>query len=128
MESIRPKQFLRKYEMEELFDKILNLHQESIEKELIFNNAKKAAVSLIINHYQINNPSIVLIKRNEYDGHHSGQMAFPGGKMDITDSSLSDTAIRESFEEIGIGIAVDVPLVLALLDQVARIESVDHLA
>ena len=102
MESIRPKQFLRKYEMEELFDKILNLHQESIEKELIFNDAKKAAVSLIINHYQINNPSIVLIKRNEYDGHHSGQMAFPGGKMDITDSSLSDTAIRESFEEIGI--------------------------
>jgi 8-oxo-dGTP pyrophosphatase MutT (NUDIX family) len=46
--------------------------------------------------------STAFIKRNEYDGVHSGQIAFPGGKMELTDESLSHTAIREAYEEIGI--------------------------
>jgi 8-oxo-dGTP pyrophosphatase MutT (NUDIX family) len=44
----------------------------------------------------------VLIKRPVYEGVHSGQVAFPGGKWEVADKSLYHTAIRESAEEIGI--------------------------
>lgn len=44
----------------------------------------------------------ILIERSEYDGHHSKQIAFPGGKKDPNDIDLVQTAIRESEEEINI--------------------------
>lgn len=44
----------------------------------------------------------ILIERSTYNGQHSGQMAFPGGKPDPTDPHLEFTARRESLEEIGI--------------------------
>ncbi|NBO61121.1 MAG: CoA pyrophosphatase [Flavobacteriia bacterium] len=46
--------------------------------------------------------SIFLIQRSEYDGKHSGQIAFPGGKMDPSDPNLAFTARRECYEELGI--------------------------
>lgn len=44
----------------------------------------------------------VLIERSEYDGTHSKQIAFPGGKYDPDDLNPEHTARRESFEEIGL--------------------------
>lgn len=43
-----------------------------------------------------------LIKRPEYDGVHSGQIALPGGKMELEDPDLIFTALREASEEVGI--------------------------
>ncbi len=43
-----------------------------------------------------------LIQRPEYDGTHSGQIALPGGKKDPEDTDVIETALRETFEEIGI--------------------------
>ncbi|MEP0711660.1 CoA pyrophosphatase [Algoriphagus sp.] len=43
-----------------------------------------------------------LIKRPEYPGVHSGQIAFPGGKMEVDDVDEIDTALREAWEEVGI--------------------------
>lgn len=44
----------------------------------------------------------LFIHRTEYNGVHSAQVAFPGGKFDETDIDLEQTALREAHEEIGI--------------------------
>ena len=46
--------------------------------------------------------NILFIKRNTYDGVHSGQVAFPGGKCDDEDEDYKATACREIYEELGI--------------------------
>lgn len=46
----------------------------------------------------------VFIKRNAYDGPHSGQVSFPGGVFEENDIFLVETARRETKEEIGIDI------------------------
>jgi len=45
---------------------------------------------------------LVLIVRNSYEGVHSGQIAFPGGKFETEDENFAMTALRETHEEIGI--------------------------
>ena len=46
--------------------------------------------------------TVLLIRRNRYAGVHSGQIAFPGGKVEKGDGSFWETACREAFEEMGI--------------------------
>lgn len=45
---------------------------------------------------------VPLILRPTYDGAHSGQVAFPGGGIEKGDRNLTDTALREAHEELGI--------------------------
>ena len=64
-------------------------------------NPKKAAVLMLL--YPKNGVThLALIVRNSYPGIHSSQIAFPGGKVELSDKSLAHTAIRETFEEIGV--------------------------
>jgi 8-oxo-dGTP pyrophosphatase MutT (NUDIX family) len=46
--------------------------------------------------------SVILTKRAESLTSHSGQVAFPGGRIDPTDASPEDAALREAMEEIGL--------------------------
>jgi 8-oxo-dGTP pyrophosphatase MutT (NUDIX family) len=46
--------------------------------------------------------TVFLTKRSAKLKHHPGQIAFPGGKQDPTDVTLTDAALRESHEEIGL--------------------------
>jgi len=61
---------------------------------------KEAAVMLLL-YMDSNEVRIVFIKRNEYDGPHSGQISFPGGMREPGDRNLRNTALRETTEETG---------------------------
>jgi 8-oxo-dGTP pyrophosphatase MutT (NUDIX family) len=72
-------------------------------KSIDFNqiNPKQAAVLMLF--YPKNNKAhLALIVRNSYNGVHSSQIAFPGGKVENQDANFSETALRETHEEIGI--------------------------
>ncbi|WP_235016339.1 CoA pyrophosphatase [Aquimarina sp. AU474] len=45
---------------------------------------------------------IVLILRPQYEGVHSGQIALPGGKVETYDRNYTETALRETYEEVGV--------------------------
>ena len=47
--------------------------------------------------------SVILTKRTEKLRSHSGQIAFPGGRLDPTDPTPEFAALRETEEEIGLG-------------------------
>jgi 8-oxo-dGTP pyrophosphatase MutT (NUDIX family) len=47
-------------------------------------------------------PTVLLTQRAAHLADHAGQIAFPGGKIDVTDSSPLDAALREAWEEIGL--------------------------
>lgn len=62
---------------------------------------KLGAVMALI--YPVNNtPHILFIERPVYNGVHSGQIAFPGGKIESTDATFLQAAYRETHEEVGI--------------------------
>ncbi len=45
---------------------------------------------------------LALILRPTYEGVHSGQIALPGGKVEKEDANYQETALRETWEEIGV--------------------------
>ena len=64
--------------------------------------------------------SILLIRRADRTGDPwSGHMALPGGRRDPADPNLTSTAIRETAEEVGIGLELEA-LAGALDDVVPR--------
>jgi 8-oxo-dGTP pyrophosphatase MutT (NUDIX family) len=69
-------------------------------------SAKPSAVLLLIAPSANDDPDadadILLIRRVDRGGHHSGQMAFPGGRAEPDDGSSAETALREANEEVGL--------------------------
>ena len=62
---------------------------------------KPAAVLIPIQEKQ-DGDYLVLTQRADHLNHHSGQIAFPGGRVDDSDAGEIAAALRESHEEIGI--------------------------
>lgn len=71
------------------------------EWERYFAHAKKGGV-LILFYPDTKGIHTVLIQRPQYNGVHSGQVCFPGGAKEEADRALTDTALREAEEEVGV--------------------------
>lgn len=75
-------------------------------KRVSFNNSsnpRKGAVLLLL--YEKGGEFYFpLIQRPVYEGLHSGQIAFPGGKQEEKDTDLYYTALREANEEVGVDV------------------------
>jgi len=63
-------------------------------------------------------PELILTRRALTMNSHAGEVAFPGGKRDLSDASLLHTALRESEEEIGLA-----PACVEVLGALAQVRS-----
>lgn len=71
--------------------------------EVAFSRDPIPAAVMILMFPSGDDTGMVFIKRNSYNGPHSAQVSFPGGAWEAGDSSLEETAVRETREELGIG-------------------------
>jgi 8-oxo-dGTP pyrophosphatase MutT (NUDIX family) len=83
---------------------------EEIKYKLNSGNSEKpsgrpqASVLIAILNYgeYIKSPELIYTQRSSHLSTHSGEVSFPGGKSEDGDSSLFDTALRESNEEMSL--------------------------
>lgn len=73
---------------------------------------KASAVLILLYPNEQGETSLLLIERATYDGHHSGQIALPGGKAEPADKDLEETALREFNEETG---CIEKPVIIGKL-------------
>lgn len=76
-------------------------------QEFSFTGETRPASVLITLHETAQGLEVVLTKRAAHLRHHAGQISFPGGKVEPTDLSHQHTALRETFEEIGLSVGAD---------------------
>lgn len=78
----------------------------SIREDLLGNNKPNSTTrqsAVLVPLFPCDNKiHLLFIKRPQYEGVHSGQVGFPGGKAEEIDSSIEQTALRETYEEVGI--------------------------
>ncbi|MBA3772872.1 MAG: CoA pyrophosphatase [Ramlibacter sp.] len=67
-----------------------------------FGQRKPAKASVLVPVVMRERPTVLLTERTTHLSTHSGQVAFPGGKRDDTDTDDAHTALREAHEEIGL--------------------------
>jgi len=80
--------------------------------------ARPAAVLVLLFAGDGDEARIVLTERPSYDGHHSGEVSFPGGKAEPGDADAEATALREAGEEIGLDPLAAGVRVIGRLDEV----------
>lgn len=68
---------------------------------------KSSAVAIVLFPVNDNDLGVLITQRQTYEGKHSGQLSFPGGKKEESDRDLLQTAIRECEEEIGLQLRED---------------------
>lgn len=62
--------------------------------------ARAAVLVPIVEH--ASGPTLLLTERSLQLANHSGQIAFPGGRIDAGDADAADAALREAHEEVGL--------------------------
>ena len=78
--------------------RVLAQHQP---RELSLEDRRPAGVLLLLHHVG-GADHIVFQQRTQGVRHHKGEISFPGGARDPEDTTLLDTALRETHEEIGV--------------------------
>ena len=88
-----------------MLDSVLTRLEDALERatpKTIDNPALVPAGVLVLLYLKNGEPHLLLNKRSESVESHKGEISFPGGRKDLSDDSLVDTALRETYEEIGV--------------------------
>jgi len=101
--------------IEERIRQTLANHERTVIREA---HLKPSAV-LIPMFQRGDEPHLLFTLRTSWLKDHAGQISFPGGRRDREDKNLAETALRETFEEIGIH-ASDVEILGELDDTATR--------
>ncbi len=70
--------------------------------EIIAREQPVRPAAVLIGIVEREEPTVLLTQRTADLREHAGQIAFPGGKIDATDKSPLDAALREAEEEVGL--------------------------
>lgn len=70
--------------------------------EKSFSQRASMRASVLIPIVMREQPTVLLTERTMHLSTHSGQIAFPGGKVDELDADAAATALREAQEEVGL--------------------------
>ena len=72
-------------------------------ERLVLNGEQLRHSAVLVPLFTINGTyHILFIRRSQQVEHHKGEISFPGGVCEKGDNSFESTALRETFEEIGI--------------------------
>lgn len=80
--------------------------QPEVEREPSFSTRAPAhaavLVPIVMRGPDFSESTVLLTQRADHMSTHSGQIAFPGGKVDPQDANRRATALRETYEEVGL--------------------------
>lgn len=76
-------------------------HDEHLLRRSMVLPTPAAVLVPIVLHEQ--QPTLLLTQRTAHLNDHAGQVSLPGGRVDATDASPVETALREAEEEVGLG-------------------------
>lgn len=84
----------------EVFERLRSILPDDVETPLSVE--RRSAAVLVPLFLDAGEVGVVLTQRTEHLRRHSGQVSFPGGGWEPGDPTLLTTALRESYEEIGL--------------------------
>jgi 8-oxo-dGTP pyrophosphatase MutT (NUDIX family) len=88
--------------MNQLITRLPTLQPSDLSRHAVPEESTREAAVLVLFGPHESFGEVVIIERASHLKAHPGQPAFPGGRVEEGDSSLSQTALREAKEEIGL--------------------------
>jgi 8-oxo-dGTP pyrophosphatase MutT (NUDIX family) len=105
-----------------LDDKIRHILTNREQKTVLTSNAPLKPAAILLPLFKKGGKyHLLLTKRTEAVEYHKGQICFPGGAQNKGDADLKQTALRETYEEIGV-LPEDVEI-LGMLDKMGTVTS-----
>lgn len=94
---------LREQDSETLAERVREILAKREKRDTVLYNAPLSPAAVLLPLYKKQGEyHILLTRRTQKVEHHKGQISFPGGARHEDDKGLMDTALRETFEEIGV--------------------------
>ena len=88
-----------------LLDNLKSVLSTPIDSEIKSDVSYRLASVLVVIYGK--SPKIIMTEKPKSMKLHAGEISFPGGKIDVNDADLLETALRETNEEIGLNISKD---------------------
>jgi 8-oxo-dGTP pyrophosphatase MutT (NUDIX family) len=93
----------REQDSKMLAERIREILDQREKRDIVFCDVPLSPAAVLLPLYRKQGEyHILLTKRTQKVEHHKGQISFPGGARQEDDKGLVDTALRETFEEIGV--------------------------